>query len=595
VRHDSTSERPRKGIGCTQHPGERAWRRAKLVAGLAVGGLFLGFVGLLGRVTYLQVRPPQPLRELAGVQNASAPIQARRGNILDRKGRVLATTGIGWELFVDPAQIDQPAQFPVRVGNELSYEPAWVAQQVYERPSARYVVLDRQLSPERHRRAKELRLAGLGTRLNLVRRYPMGPVGGQVLGFVGTDGIGLEGLELLYDEELTGQPGSMSYLCDSRRNALWLRDTEYKPARPGRPVQLALDAAIQGIAEQQLAATCQKFEAAAGQLVVMDPRTGEILAMANYPGFDPSLLASSKPDLRRNRCVTDVFEPGSSYKPFVWSKATEAGVARPGEMINCGPGFYVSPVGRRLRDAHALGMQTWAGVLIHSSNIGMAIVGQRLGERRMFEAVRAFGFGQETGSKLPGEIAGIVNPLKQWNHYSVTSVPMGQEVGVTALQMVRAYCALANDGMLVTPRILLAEDGKPADEPIYERVLSEKTARLTRQVLRQVVSEGTGQAADSQLYDVFGKTGTAQIADRRNGGYLDGAYVSVFVGGAPFNNPRGVVGCFVHHPHRRKGYYGGTVSAPAVREVIDQTLQYLGVPPDKEKASQPNVMFASLD
>lgn len=577
------------------HPAQRAWRRTLAVGRIATGTLLLGFVCLLGRVAYLQVRPPQPLRDLVGVQQATSPIQARRGNILDRKGRVLASTGIGYELFVDPALIDQPAQFPARVGYELGYDPAWVAQVVYEQPAARYVVLDRQLSPDRYQKARSLKLAGLSTRLNLVRRYPMGQLAGQLLGFVGTDGIGLEGLELLYDPQLSGRPGKMSYLCDSRRNALWLRETDYQPARPGRPVQLALDAAIQGIAEQQLAAACRKFEAHSGQLVVMDPRSGEILAMANYPAFDPSLLASSTADIRRNRCVTDVFEPGSSFKPFIWSKATEAGVASPGEWIDCGPGHYVSPVGRRLRDAHALGLQTWAGVLIHSSNIGMAIVGQRLGERRMFQAVRAYGFGEKTASKLPGEVAGIVNPLKQWNHYSVTSVPMGQEVGVTALQMVRAYCALANGGMLVTPRILLAEDGRPSAEPIYERVVSEKIANLTRQILRKVVSEGTGQAADSQLYEIFGKTGTAQIADRSSGGYLDGAYVSVFVGGAPLDQPRVVVGCFIHRPNPRKGYYGGTVSAPVVRQVIEQTLLYLGVPPRKDRAAYPNVMFASRD
>jgi len=553
---------------------------------LVAGGLTVVLLLLLVRVALLATRPAAPIAEMIGGQAGQSTIAGRRGNLVDREGRLLATADVAWRLFVDPKLVVDPQSFAEQVGAALDCDPAAIRQAIAQRPNSRFIVIDPQVDDDRLTRLRDLRISGLSKQMYLKRRYPMGALAGQVIGFVGADGYGLEGAEAKYEAQLVGQAGRMRYARDASDRPVWLAG-EYQSAQPGRAVRLSLDAAIQSIAEQQLAEVCQKYEAGSAQLIVMDPATGEILAMANYPSFDPGAIDGSSVDHRRNRCVTDVFEPGSTFKPFVWIAATQAGLADTAEIIDCHEGFYRSPKGRVLRDAHGYGDLTWAEVLIRSSNIGMSIVGQRMGERRLHDAVVAFGFGRKTGSGLPGEVPGVVRPVDKWTHYSVTSVPMGHEIGVTALQMVTALAAIANDGLAVTPRILaLDHRTDPAmAEPIYERVLPPSACQLARQVMRRVVTEGTGSRANSDRYAVFGKTGTAQVADRKNGGYLEGAYMSAFIGGAPVDRPRIVVGCFVHKPNPKKGYYGGTVAAPVVKQVIEQTLDYLGVPPTVDPIS----------
>jgi cell division protein FtsI/penicillin-binding protein 2 len=459
----------------------------------------------------------------------------------------------------------------------MGYDPAWVERTINERLHTRYAVIDPALSDERIERFAGLDIPGLAIQSRLIRDYPQGPIAGQVVGFVGMDGKGLEGLELTYDKALVGSPGRLRYWRDTRRRPLWVRQDGYQPPADGQAVRLSLDVTISAIAEQELAATCEQYEARAGEMIVMHPVTGEILAMANWPPSDPRDGGNSDADTRRNRSVTDAFEPGSTFKPFVWAAALELGLARPEELIDCHNGFYVSPKGRRLRDAHGFGRLTWEQVLIKSSNIGMAIVGQRMGNTKLHDAIRAFGFGSRPGSPLPGETAGIVNPIGSWTHYSETSVPMGQEVAVTALQLIRAFAPLANGGLMVTPTLTPYDE--PTDAPpIYERVLSRRVADHTRDVLRRVVTEGTGRKADSPQYAIFGKTGTAQVADTENGGYLEDKYNAVFICGAPFDDPQIIVLCAIHEPDKTKGYYGGTVAAPAARAVVEQTLTYMAVP-----------------
>ncbi len=425
-----------------------------------------------------------------------------------------------------------------------------------------------------------------------MRRYPQGVLAGQVIGVVGADGRGIEGLERRFDARLTGSPGTLTLARAASRRALWLEAGDYVPVTAGQHVRLTLDIVIQSFAEDALAAACQQYAAPSGQLIVMEPQTGAILAMANYPAFDPNDLADSTAAQRRNRCVTDVFEPGSTFKTFIWAAATQLGLADLDERIDCHNGLYVTPGGRRLRDAHAFDELTWTQVLMRSSNIGMAVVGQRMGAQRMHAAVRAFGFGQSTASGLPGEVAGLVQPPARWTHYSVTSIPMGQEIAVTPLQLVRAMAIVASDGLMVTPTILQETADLAQTHPIYERVLSTANARLTRQVLRQGVTDGTGRRADSDLYAVFGKTGTAQAPDLQKGGYLDQQYVSSFLGGAPTESPAIVAGCFLHINDPSRGYYGGAVAAPVVREVIEKSLSYLGVAPDLPDADRRRVAVA---
>jgi cell division protein FtsI/penicillin-binding protein 2 len=569
-------------------------RRALLLSRVFAGVITLGMAAVLGRVGFLQLNTPPRIAPLIDSQRSGSELLARRGTILDRHGRAIAVTRIVPRLFVDPLLIDDPGTFSERVGYGMGYDPAWVEQTVNQRLHSRYVVIDQALTDDRIERFAGLKIPGLAIQSRLIRDYPQGPTAGQVVGFVGMDGKGLEGLELTLDKRLVGSSGRLRYWRDARRRPLWVRQDGYQPPTDGQAVRLSLDVTISAIAEQELAIACEQYDARAGEMIVMHPVTGEILAMANWPPSDPRDAGNSDPDIRRNRSVTDAFEPGSTFKPFVWAAATELNLARPDEMIDCHNGFYVSPKGRRLRDAHGYGRLTWEEVLIKSSNIGMAIVGQRMGSAKMHSAIGAFGFGSRPGSKLPGEAAGIVNPLGSWTHYSQTSVPMGQEVAVTALQLTRAFCTLANGGLLVTPTLTPydtpegAPDGTPDSAPaIYERVLSRRIADHTRDVLRRVVTEGTGRKADSSLYAIFGKTGTAQVADTENGGYLEGKYNSVFVCGAPFDDPQIVVLCAIHEPTKAKGYFGGIVAAPPARAVVEQTLTYLTVP-----LSQPPALAA---
>lgn len=569
-------------------PGPRAGcgtsARALLVGRIVMALITAVMLGVIGRVAQLQIAPPPQVQRLVNSQRSKEQLLARRANLLDRRSRVIASTRVAGTLFVDPQMIREPNTFSEVVGYTLGYDPAEIERKIDARLHTRYVLLDRELTDERAAALKDLKLPGLGSDLRLVREYPLGTAAGQVIGFVGVDGTGLEGLELVFNDTLTGRAGSLNYWRDARRRPLWVQSGSgaYRPPVDGEPVRLSLDAAIQSFAEQALANTCRGYDAESGQIIVMHPFTGEILAMANYPNVDPRTAGNMPPDLRRNRSVTDVFEPGSTFKPFIWAAATQQQLAKPEELIDCHMGFYVSPRGRRLRDVHGYGKISWDTVLIKSSNIGMAIVGQRMGSQRLYEAVRNFGFGRSTDSGLPGEIAGLVNPLPRWTHYSETSVPMGQEIGVTALQLARGYSALANGGYLITPTILAADADSPS--PIKHQVISTAVANHTRQVMRLVVTEGTGQKAKSDLYEIFGKTGTAQVPDRVRGGYTADKYTAVFAGGGPVNDPQVVVVTVIHQPDKRKGYYGGIVAAPPSKQVIEQTLAYLGVTPTQPQA-----------
>lgn len=573
---------------------ERASRRVLLVGRFLVVLITLVLLGLLGRVAQLQTQPPPQITELINSQKSTVSVMGRRGNLLDRQGRVLRTTQVAKKLFVDPQSIEDYAGFAEKVGYTLGIDPVMIDRKISEGQDRQYIVLDRRLSDERLAKFSSIhRLRGIGLDPYLVREYPVGALASNVLGFVGAEGKGLDGLERVFDKELAGIPGRMTYYRDVRHRPIWIDPGGYLPPSDGESVRLSLDVIIQEIAENELKATCKEFGALQGEIIVMAPRTGEILAMANYPSFDPNRLDPTKPDLWRNRAVTDVYEPGSTFKPFVWAAAINWNIARPNEMFNCHGGYWVSPGGRHLRDAHGYGMLSWEDVLVKSSNIGMAQVGLRMGNKKLHQAITSFGFGKSSGSGLPGEVWGIVNPLKLWNPvYSPTSVPMGQEVAVTPLQMTKAFCTLSNGGLSVTPSIRArdaADAGRTA--PIVERVVSRKAADITKATLRRVVIEGTGKLANSPHYELFGKTGTAQVPDRKSGGYLPGAYVGSFVCGAPVDDPQVVVICVIHQPDKRKGYYGGIVAAPAAKRVVEQTLLYMGVPPTQhEPDDQPKLV-----
>jgi len=573
----------RRAVAPRPAPDPAAVSRRTLVVGrVLIACICLCLLAVGARVTQLQLAPDPRIADRANAQTSRYALPARRGSLLDRRGRVLAATRAGLTLFADPMLVEDPNTFPERVAYHFGYDPVDVAKAMSERWDSRYVRLDPLMSDERMARLDSIDLPGLATQRTLTREYPLGPLAGQVLGFVGTDGNGLEGMERVADDWLSGEPGQVRYHRDAQRRPLWVERTSYTPHRDGAGLRLSLDITIQSIAETQLLEAVTKYGAKSGQVVVMDTRTGEVLAMANVPAFAPTDLASSTPALRRNRCVTDVFEPGSTFKAIMWAVMTDARLADPDQNIDTtDAGFWRSNQGRRLRDTRGHGTITWQRVLVESSNIGMAIIGQDMPIRDMHAAVMRFGFGRPTGSGLPGEVGGIVRPASRWNHYSQTSIPMGQELAVTPLQIVRAFAAIANDGLMPQPSIIALPDHV---SPIYERVISAPTAAVTRQALRLVVTEGTGRKANSKAYALFGKTGTAQMADHENGGYAQGKYVGSFIAAAPLERPRLAIGCFIQEPDPEIGYYGGLVAGPVVKHVMEQSLRYLGVPHSADNA-----------
>lgn len=551
--------------------------RVLVVGRIMIGLISLVLLALIGRVIVLQTTPPAPIAELIGSQFSRTPLPARRGALVDVRGRLIAATRVAHTLFVDPALIEDPGTFSEYVGYSLNYDPASVEQKIAMRPDSRFVVIDPRLSDERLARLGSFSLSGLATAPRLVRDYPQGPLAAHVIGFVGADNIGLEGLERTLDPQLRGSDGQIRYLRDARCRPLWVEPRDYHPNADGQNVRLTLDLAIQQIVEEELAATVAQFRASGGQVIVLRPATGEILAMANHPAFDPNAFDRVPPDQRRNRCVTDVYEPGSIFKPFMWAAITDTGLMKPTDRVDTtDSGFWVAPFGRRIRDVRGHGLCSWEEVLVYSSNIGMAIGGLKVRHSQLRDAVLRFGFGAPTGSKLPGEVGGMVTAARKWSNYSQTSVTMGYEIGVTALQLTAAFAALANHGRYVAPTILADAVDDPA-RPAHQAV-SPEAAAATRRAMARVVEEGTGKKARSDLYPIYGKTGTAHVPIIGGRGYLPDQYVSSFLAGAPLDDPQIVVLCSIHRPDKSIGHYGGTVAAPAVKNIIERTLVYLGVP-----------------
>ena len=572
------------------HPHDGT-RRVLIVGRVMIGVVSLILLALIGRVVQLQTRPPEAIAALVDTQFSRQPLPARRGSLLDARGRPIATTRVAQSLFVDPLLIEDPGTFSEYVGYTLDYDPAAIEQKLAARPHSRFIVLDERLSDDRVALLNEFGMPGLGMAPRMVRDYPQGRLASHVIGFVGDDGKGLEGLEMTLDAQLRGEDGHIKYLRDARRRPLWVEPHDYQPNRDGRSLQLTLDLTIQQIAEEELAAAVEQFHAKAGQMIIMRPATGEILAMANLPYFDPNEFGDVNPEVRRNRCVTDVYEPGSIFKPFMWAAITDAGVMKPTTKVDTtDSGYWVTPQGRRLSDVRGHGMCTWDEVLVFSSNIGMGIGGLKMPHKDLRDAIIRFGFGSPTGSQLPGEVGGKVTSPRRWSHYSQTSVTMGYEVGVTAMQLLTAFAAIANDGTWVQPSILVGDPNAPRTPPQSRRAISPAAAVHTRSVLGRVVTEGTGRKARSDLYTIYGKTGTAHVAHTGGQrGYMPDQYISSFLAGAPLERPEIVVLCSIHRPDKSIGHYGGTVAAPAVKNVIERTLTYLGVPPSPR---QPEVASA---
>lgn len=552
----------------------------------------IAFVGLIGRLILINAHDgPSLLSRARRQQRSVIPIKARRGFIVDARGRILTGTMLRRSVFADPKILPDKDETARQVSSILDLDAVEVGSDLIAAGDRRFFVIQRGVTEDQADRIKAAGIYGLGVFDEPCRTYPMNDLAAPLIGFVSPDGTGVTGLERQCDAWLRGENGVKTIIRDARRKAFWLAEGGYRPARDGLHVVLTIDAEIQAIAERAVVSAVEEFGAESAVAVVMQPRTGAILALANVPGFDPNHYRDYSPDRYRNRAITDPFEPGSTFKPFVATGALAEGMAGLDDMIDCEMGLW--QIGKRLlHDHQPYGLLSFVDIVVKSSNIGMAKIGQRLGDRKLHDWVTRFGFGERTGIDLQAEDPGLVRPLERWDDFSVTSVPMGQEISVTAVQLVRAFAVFANGGLLVQPHVIRAvldADGRLVNDfsnpPPVGRVVSEEIATtLKNRILLAVVNRGTGRRAALTRYQVFGKTGTAQIARHRGRGYARDAYVGSFVGGAPARNPQVVALVAIRRPQRSLGYYGGTVAAPAVRDILADTLAYLQVPPDEPAA-----------
>lgn len=575
-------------------PSEKGIRH--IFAQVVLGTIILALVALAGRLVYINFGMGKDLRAKADrQQQAFRPLTAIRGTIYDRRGRILAGTKIVSSLFADPANIENKTHIAEIVAAELQADAEVILNKIESSRNPRFVWLARDIDPQVSETLAQLgfnkTLYGLGIRMEPKRVYTAGTLAGHVLGAVSIDGVGQEGVESFYDKILRGQEGCEEYMQDAARRKIWLIKDKCRSPVNGNHIILSIDSVVQQFTQKILGATCEQYHAESGVAVVMDPKTGDILAMASWPEVDPNNFGATPPDKRRNRAVTDPYEPGSIFKPFIASRAIMEKIVTADTTFNCHNGEY--RVGKRtIHDVHGYGNLTVREIVVKSSNIGMAQIGQKMGNHLLYKAIRAFGFGQRTGIDLFGEDYGLVIPYHRWTDYSTTSVPMGQEIAATSLQLVSAFAAIANDGVLLRPRLFRAsidERGtvtkeRTAPEPRGKvPVLDPATARLmVRDLLRRVVTEGTGKKAEVPGYQVFGKTGTAQIfraTSKGKGRIEENAYVASFLGGAPASDPQVVAVVSIRKPERRIGYYGGTVSAPAVKEILQAYFEYHHIPP----------------
>jgi cell division protein FtsI (penicillin-binding protein 3) len=547
-----------------------------------LGVLLVAYAALGARIVYLQVvQGPELARRAERQHEQSIAVEAERGTMYDRRGHVLATDLTVPSLYAVPPMIDNPASVARELAAVLGVAPAPLARRLTE-PRA-FVWLSRRIDPAVAKAVEDLGADGVRLMPERRRVYPKKALLGQVLGFAGADHIGLEGLERAYDRVLRGEKGWLIYERDGMGQRLFPKDLRYVAPLRGRDLVLTIDEVVQYISERELDAALAESGADGGTILVMNPADGGLLAMAVRPAFNPNDVDPRRPGLWRNRAVTDLFEPGSTFKIVAAAAALETGVVRPGDLIDCERGRWAI-AGGALHDHEPLGRISFSEVVAKSSNIGIAKVAQRLGPERLARAIAAFGFGRKTGIDLGGEVSGRLKPTVRWSGRSLVTMAIGQEVAVTPIQLVTAYAAIANGGRLVKPHVVAeVRDGQGTPLPVRRddgaetRVMSERTAEVLTELLEGVVSPGgTGALAALDGVSVAGKTGTAQQIDPATGRYAANRVVSSFVGFAPSRRPAVVILVAIDNPDGRG--WGSTVAAPVFRRVAEATLRHLEAP-----------------
>ncbi|MDQ2920375.1 MAG: penicillin-binding protein 2, partial [Acidobacteriota bacterium] len=532
-------------------------RRTLFVAAFVV----FWMLGVGARLVYLQVSRHEELVERAQNQQQEAlETSPQRGPLLDRQERQLARSIDTTSVFIAPDEFDSKTEAETDGAIDCATtllspilgmdQRSLLSRIVEARESGRrFIWAARRLSPEQASQIEGMQLTGVHIRKEQKRFYPNGSLAANVLGFVGLDGNGLAGIEQVYNEKIIGEPGKL--FMEKDRRGMVYESTEV-PGRPGQTIILTLDQTIQHQVEAALATAVAQSNAKSGTAIVLDPHTGEILALANAPTFDPNDVGAASPATRSNWALQNIYEPGSTFKVVAFSAALEKGLAKPGDQIDCQMGS-ITVAKRIVRDHHPFGTLTIADALAKSSNVAAIKLGIRVGDQTMFDYITRFGFGSRTGIELPGETAGLVRPVNRWQPSSIGSVAIGQEVGVTPLQMAAAFGALANDGVRVAPHVIREIRNASGatilrPNPEQRQVISKETATALRGMLEGVTLNGTARKAQLDGYSAAGKTGTAQKIDPQTKAYSKTKHVASFVGFAPVNNPAVVIIVVIDEP-----------------------------------------------
>jgi cell division protein FtsI (penicillin-binding protein 3) len=545
-------------------------RRIRLLVAVFAAVFLAAFL----RIGWLQAVKAHALDKLAtNQQRVEVALPAHRGTIYDRLGVELAIGERAVTVYANPKEIREPNLVAQAAAQDLGVDADDLLPLLSDR-SRGFVYVQRQADPEQAAALERRGIVGLGFYDEEKRQYPQRSVAAEVVGYAGVDNRGLAGLELRLERVLRGQNGTKTIVKDPFGRTLEVLDSEAR--KDGRDVWLTIDHTIQGHVERVLGATRERWEAKAASAVVMDPRNGEVLALAVEPSFDANRFPKVPRENQRNRAITDTYEPGSTFKIVTVSGVLESGIVSPSTSFTLPYSLQVAD--RVIHDAAERGTQTMtvAQILSQSSNVGIITLAFQLQQTRLSQWIERFGFGRRTGIDFPGETKGIVLPPERWSGSTIGNVPIGQGIAVTPLQMATAYSVIANGGTRIQPHLVDRIEGGNVPAPKRRRVISEDTARDVRHMLRDVVEEGSGTAAQVPGYRIAGKTGTAAKPDE-TGGYSDNRYVASFVGFVPAAKPRLVILVTVDEP--RGAIWGGTVAAPAFAEIAKFALQYLDVPP----------------
>ncbi|CAB4926704.1 unannotated protein [freshwater metagenome] len=546
-----------------------------------LGLLFAVFVGALAiaalKAGYMTVIKGGGLSAVASSQQVTVrKVPARRGSIVDRQGTPLATSEPADDISATPYLIKDPVKVADKLAPILGTEPATLARQLARRDTG-FVYLKRQVPATTSEKVRALKLEGIDLTPGHLRSYPRGMLASQVIGAVGTDGNGLFGLEYSREKQLRGTDGEQRLVFDGARQAINVRDV--RPTKAGDAVRLTIDAEIQSQTEQVLQGVGETYKAKGATAIVMDPRDGSVLALANWPRINANDPGSATAEALQDKAVGLTYEPGSTFKPFTVAGALEEGAVTPKTSFNLPP--TITMYDRTIGESHDRGWATLdtAGILAQSSNVGTIFIGRRLGARRFDHWVHRFGFGRKTGVDLPGEEQGLVIPYEKYSGVSMGNLPIGQGLLVTPMQMMAAYAAIANGGVLHRPRVVEEVNGRRVAGDKGTRIISEQTAAHIRRMLEGVLAPG-GTASEVSIpgYKLAGKTGTANKIDPATGEYSKERYVASFVGMAPARHPELLVAVIVDEP--QGAIYGGEVAAPAFGKIAAFALPYLRISPN---------------